>query len=132
MPNDTLPEAVVEEIARALALDCDCDPDVFVGLHGNLGHFGETAKNSLAPIIARLIAEAREAGVQQGMDMAAGDSKAAIRAVMDGVKPVAWETHHDKPMLFHNRGEASLYCDPDEDPIALYSLDALKEAIGHD
>lgn len=39
--------------------------------------------------------------------------------LMIGAQPMAWMTHHDEPMLFRTKKEAALYCDPDEEPIAM-------------
>jgi hypothetical protein len=40
-------------------------------------------------------------------------------------RPVAWMTHHDEPMLFPTREEALTHCDDNEEPIALYTAQAL-------
>ncbi len=72
---------------------------------------GEVDENDAIQAFARH----RQAGVQQGLDMAAGDAKAAIRAMLDGVEPVVTiDDPNDAP------------------PIKLYSLDALKEALSDD
>ena len=41
---------------------------------------------------------------------------------------VAWMTHHDQPMLFLDRAEASSYCDDDEPPIQLFTQSATPAA----
>ena len=52
-------QAWKEQAARALILDADCDPDVFKGMHGDYGHFADTAA-ALYPLVQQAIAAERE------------------------------------------------------------------------
>lgn len=58
-------------------------------------------------------------GVMQGVAM-----RSAIAAAMNVMlgEPVAWMTKHDEPMLFPSLDEAASFCDEDEQPAPLYTL----------
>jgi hypothetical protein len=43
----------------------------------------------------------------------------AVKLKAAAVRPIAWATHHDEPMLFPTLKEAAMYCDDGEEPIPL-------------
>lgn len=57
-------EAMVAIIARAMMLDSDVDPDVFIGMHGSLGHFADTAR-ALLPILSQARIATRREGMEE-------------------------------------------------------------------
>lgn len=44
------------------------------------------------------------------------------RSEFDKPEVVGFATHHDEPMLFPSRSEAAMYCDDEEEPVALIRL----------
>lgn len=106
-----LAELAVEpigDVSRVLMRHFDVDPDVFIGMHGNRGHFDDAAK-------------------------------AVIRAMLDGVEPVAWRYHFPGDLEhgwqrheFERRIQSyeGMTCNEEDAgciETPLYSLDALKE-----